>query len=364
MNTQRRKFNLRISLWLLVASLSCGLFASLDLQAQSFDDYLDPYKLNQVTLAGSHNTFEKKGEFEYLYHALNYVYLVELDAWAHANKWYVIHGEWNNPLEWPVRNNNNCPKSGQPGAPRNQDLRSCIEGLRYWHEQNPNHPLVIVKLELKAGFVEPNDPVDLDNLISDLQNNGRGARLPKEWIFKPSDLMCKNPPGCTDQYPTPQDAAQAGNWPTMAQLRGKFMFILVPGSVRDSAPGEYVDALRSGVSQLAFPALYVKSDDDVRAGYYRNDEKQKWNVIFSLQAGRIDTGDVPLSRIDWMAANNFLILIDDAYPWQNLGDPTSGFERLQLLSTRYKANIISTDQEKLCRRFVKVRDTDLWPVCQ
>ncbi|RIK41082.1 MAG: hypothetical protein DCC55_13025 [Chloroflexi bacterium] len=353
-----------IGLGLLILGLGYWPVATPTIQAQPFDSYLDPYKLNKVTLAGSHNTFEKKGEFEYLYHAFDYVYLMEIDVWAYANKWFVMHGEVNNPLKWPTHNDNNCPKSGRPGAPRNQDLRSCIEGLRYWHDQNPNHPLVIVKLELKSGFVEPNDPVDLDNLISDLRNNGRGARIPKEWIFKPADLMCKNPPWCTDNYATPEDAAQADNWPTMAQLRGKFMFILVPGTASDSAPAEYVDALRSGVSQVAFPSVFIKGDEDSRVGYYRNAEKQKWNVIFGLQAGRLDTGEIPISRTDWMAANNFLILVDDAYPWQNLGQPGPGFERLRMLSTRYKANVISTDQEKLCRRFIKIRDTDLWPVCQ
>ena len=225
-------------------------------------------------------------------------------------------------------------------------------------------PSSIVKLELKGGFVEPNDPIDLDNLIADIGHNGRGARIPKEWIFKPADLMCKNPPACNDKFATPEDAVLAGNWPTMAQLRGKFMFVLVPGTASNSAPKEYMDALTKGVTQVAFPAVFVERDEDPRVGYYREPERQKWNVIFDMQAGRIDSGEIPLTRVDWLANQNFLLLVSDAHPWQDLGYVSPGFERMKTLSTRYKANIISTDQEKLCKRFIKVRDQDLDVICQ
>ena len=38
---------------------------------------LDLYLLNHVVLAGSHNTYEKKTPFEYIYDALPYVQVIE-----------------------------------------------------------------------------------------------------------------------------------------------------------------------------------------------------------------------------------------------------------------------------------------------
>ncbi len=200
-------------------------------------EYTPASKLNNVTLAGSHNTYDKKSDFEYLTYALDKVQVIELDVWAAAGKWYVSHSS-------PLGNVNNCPKSGVIGADRNQDLRSCIDSLRTWHDSHPQHELVIVKMELKAGLL--NSPSSLDDLISDISGGGAAARIPASSIFKPSDLMCFNAPSCTSRYATPEEAARAGNWPTLQSLRGKFMFMMVPGTVSDSGPRTYAAALRTG----------------------------------------------------------------------------------------------------------------------
>lgn len=73
-------------------ALLLSRLATLTAQAQRYDYYLDGYKLHQVTLSGAHNTYDKKDEFEYLYHAFHYVQLIEIDVWAHSDKWYMIHG--------------------------------------------------------------------------------------------------------------------------------------------------------------------------------------------------------------------------------------------------------------------------------
>lgn len=141
--------------------------------------------------------------------------------------WWVDHGL---PYSYHLLpNDNNCPYDGLIGKDRNQDLNSCIAGLRRWHGRNASHPLVIVKLELKNGFFG-GTPAGLDALIT--------RQLPRELIYTPGDLMCRNPPACSVQDPSPDAAAQAGHWPTMGQLRGKFMFVMVSGQPTEDVVGQ------------------------------------------------------------------------------------------------------------------------------
>ncbi len=318
----------------------CGLvFAS---PAYALDiEYTSTSKLNNVTLAGSHNTYDKKSDFEYIFDALDKVQVIELDVWAAAGKWYVSHSD-------PLGNNNNCPKSGQSGADRNQDLRSCIDSLRTWHDSHPQHELVIVKMEFKAGLL--NSAASLDDLISDISGGGAGARIPASWIFKPSDLMCFNPPACTSHYANPEDAALAANWPTLESLRGKFMFMMVPGTVLDSGPRTYAAALRSGQAQIVFPAVFANANTgsaDPRISYYSGSDaaSRAWDVLFDMQSGVSDAGSVPASVTSWMAQNNFLICVSDSTPGGSPVDVAAGRTRLRLLSQQYRANVIDTDQE-------------------
>lgn len=318
-------------------SLLCAVAFGLALTspAHALDiEYTSTSKLNNVTLAGSHNTYDKKSNFEYLSYALDKVQVIELDVWAAAGKWYVSHSS-------PLGNVNNCPRSGVIGADRNQDLRS-------WHDSHPQHELVIVKMELKAGLL--NSPSSLDDLISDISGGGAAARIPATWVFKPSDLMCFDAPACTRRYATPEEAARAGNWPTLQSLRGKFMFMMVPGTVSDSGPRTYAAALRTGQAQIVFPAVFANANTasaDPRLSYYSGDDaaSRPWNVVFDMQSGVLDSGSVPTSVTSWMAQNNFLIFVSDSTPGSSPVDVTAGRARLRSLSQSYRANVIDTDQE-------------------
>jgi hypothetical protein len=130
------------------------------------------------------------------------VQVIEIDVWNLNGNWWVSHDlPYTDKL---LPNNNNCPKSGQVNATRNQDLNSCIDGLHRWHGRHPTHPLVIVKLELKNGFYG-GSPASLDALIT--------KRLPRDLVFTPGDLMCRNPPTCTNTYAAPDEAARPGAGP-------------------------------------------------------------------------------------------------------------------------------------------------------
>ncbi|MHA6908721.1 hypothetical protein ACQUJS_09885 [Ralstonia pseudosolanacearum] len=71
-------------------SLLCALALGLSLASpvHALDvEYASTSKLNNVALAGSHNTHDKKTDFEYRFHALDKVQVIELDVWAAAGKW-------------------------------------------------------------------------------------------------------------------------------------------------------------------------------------------------------------------------------------------------------------------------------------
>jgi hypothetical protein len=328
-------------------SLRCvGVLACLWLafglgQANALDiEYSTNNRLSQVTLSGSHNTYDKKTTFTYLTDAFSHVQVIELDVWAMLGKWYVSHSS-------PLGNNNNCPYAGVDGNDRNQDLRSCIDNIAAWHKAHPNHELIIVKMEFKEGLL--NSAASLDDVIADISGGGAAARIPASAIFKPSDLMCVNST-CTSSYTTPQAAAQAGNWPTMANLRGKIMFTMVPGTVSDAGPRTYAAALRAGTAHLIFPVVFATSSTasaDPCISYYTGSDaaSRAWTVVFDMQAGVLDAGSVPSSVTSWMANNNYLIFVSDSTPGGSSAEVATGRTRLEYLSSAFHANVINPDQE-------------------
>ncbi len=322
----------------LLLALSLALSGTLSCQAQTRPETndLDVYPLNHVQLAGSHNTFDKKDEYEYLSDAFADVQMVEIDAWTNFGSWRVSHSN-------PLANINNCPKSGVPGNDRNQDLRSCVDTIARYHRDHPNHPLLIIKLEVKNGFGSNTQPADLDNLIADIQGGGAGARIPLRDLYTPLDLMCVDS-ACSSRHASPEAALAAKPWPTLGQLRGKVMFVLIPGTVSDSAPRDYAAALASGKARLAFPAIAVKQATDPRPGYYG--ANAAWNVVFDIQAGRLDSGEIPRALVaDW-ALRNFLLSVNDDHPGGASADVSLGRARLHQLAREFNANIVNTDQER------------------
>jgi hypothetical protein len=195
-----------------------------------------------VTLVGHHNSFEQ-GAYTFLPDALNHSQVIELDLWSMDGHFKVAH-EVGDVEGW-----NNCYNLGHGG--RSQDFRGCVDDLRQCHDRYPEHPLVIVKVEVKGGFPFAG-PGTLDNHIS----GGDNPRLPPSMLFRPTDLL-RRPDGTS--FATLDEAARANNWPTMAQLRGRFMFYVVDGTFgegMDAGEDYAARATRGEVDHLnAFPAF-------------------------------------------------------------------------------------------------------------
>lgn len=128
-------------------------------------------------------------------------------------------------------------------------LRSCLTLLRQWSDSEPDHSPVFILLEPKmsgleraipgATAVPPFDKAAFDEIDDSIQNI-----LGRDKVFTPDDLR--------GDMPTLEAAALAGRWPTVAQARGKFLFLfLVPG-MNLPAFAPYLEGRSSLQGRMAF----------------------------------------------------------------------------------------------------------------
>lgn len=121
-------------------------------------------------------------------------------------------------------------------------LDDCLRVLRAYHLENPRHDVVFVHLESKerqegSDFFEGKSPAHLDALIAGILNDGS-----RDWVFGPREYYdwCRTKVSAGDA-PDPNDhdlknavkhcgEKNSGSyWPTLAELRGKFIFTLHGG---------------------------------------------------------------------------------------------------------------------------------------
>ncbi len=350
----------------------------------------DAQRLDEVTISGSHNTYEKRGAheanassryqnsrdnvFEYHFDALNDVQMIELDVFPMPDysrsrtAWYVKHDF---PLPGSV-NDNNCPEAGRIGNGRDQDLRSCLEGLAGWHQRNPDHPLAVIKIEAKTGFWLGGSPAALDDLIANLSGGEGRTRIARDLIFTPRDLMgCERNQPSVCRYPTPDAAAKAGAWPTMGQLRGRFLFTIVPGEASSkggpvadalhAAIGipvtaatlratdgvrQYASALRRGAAHLLFPTPLLTgatAGRDPRSDVFDTPEDVPYAVSFDMELGYLTGGQIPAAVATWLQANHFLRFTTFAKPAPTCTAGTAGDPCRRLWTAR------QADPARACR---------------
>ena len=98
-------------------------------------------------------------------------------------------------------------------------LSEALRKLKRWHNRHPKHAVITVWLQV-AGLpgedgweARGHKPVDLDNnrIAADLRN----------LLYTPLDLKRNNPANLTLQ-----GVIRRGGWPTLGDLRGKFIIVL------------------------------------------------------------------------------------------------------------------------------------------
>lgn len=261
--------------------------------------------LAQVTGVGVHNAYDQ-ATYPYLADGLDSgASLLELDVWVDTvfHRWRVSHDN-------PLGDSNNCAAASTVAqlrtGTRNQDLGVCLDDLRIWGAAHPDHPPVVIKVEVKAGFnaTAGYGPAAFDQLVASKLG---GA------VFRPSDLL--------GNYPTLDAAAQADNWPSRTALAGKFLFELIPGTVEQANPfdhlwtdTEYAQYLRglaaAGTlgSAQAFPAVLNAAAGDPRTRY-PDTTLRPWFVFFDGDASAYVGGGIDTS---WYDTHHYFLIMTGA----------------------------------------------------
>ncbi|WP_050988625.1 phosphatidylinositol-specific phospholipase C domain-containing protein [Streptomyces xiaopingdaonensis] len=257
--------------------------------------------LADTTAVGVHNAYEQD-KYPYFTEALESgAALLELDVWTNAlgKGWRVSHSN-------PLGNVNNCA-DGRSSGTRNSDLAGCVADMAAWHAAHPDHPPVLVKLEMKDGFYAKagRGPAELDALLDD----GLG-----DAVLSPGDVA--------EGHEDLDTAVRAGAWPQRAELAGKFLFELIPGTVEESNPAddlwtdeEYATHLRDLAaagdldSATAFPAVHGAEAGDPRAARYAADLRG-WFVVFDGDASAYADGTIDTA---WYRENGYLLVMTDAH---------------------------------------------------
>ncbi|MBB1246395.1 hypothetical protein GL263_22980 [Streptomyces durbertensis] len=259
------------------------------------------------TGVGVHNAYEKSA-FRYLADALDSgAAMLELDVWTNGfgSGWRVSH-------DTPLWNDNNCvgattPDGLRSGA-RDRRLEGCLSDLRTWSDAHPGHRPILLKFEMKDGFnaVGGRGPAAFDALVD---------RHLGQKVYRPAELAA----GHRDL----DEAVRAKGWPSRAELAGRFLIHLIPGTVEEGNPfdtlwtdREYATHLRDLAaggrlaSATAFPAVHHAEAGDPRVRRYSDASLRPWFVVFDGDASAYTDGSIDTR---WYLRHNYLLVMTSVH---------------------------------------------------
>ncbi|WP_129843844.1 phosphatidylinositol-specific phospholipase C domain-containing protein [Streptomyces sp. RFCAC02] len=317
--------------------------AVLSLPAQAADT--DGLGYAATTSVGVHNAY-LQDTFPYFADALDSgAGMLELDVWTNAfgSGWRVAHSN-------PFWNDSNCVGADSAAelrtGTRDQGLAGCLADIRAWHDANPGHRPIQLKIELKDGFADNlgRGPDDFDALLNETLGDA---------LFGPGDLI--------GDHATLDEAVTEDGWPSRDALAGRFIVHLIPGTVEEGNPfdslwtdveyaGHLRDAAAAGTlgTTTAFPAVHGAEAGDPRVGRYADETLRPWFVVFDGDASAYVAGDIDTS---WYNDRNYLLVMTDAHavePAISATTPTEteALDRLALLAAE-GATVTSSDWHSL-----------------
>lgn len=122
----------------------------------------------------------------------------------------------------------------------------CLERLKIWSDQNPNHVPIFIFLESKdksfdiegAAEITKFDKNYFDDMDSDIVNT-----IGRDKLITPDDVR--------GNYETLEAAVLANNWPNLKDSRGKFLFTLIT-VFNEDALNTYLDGHAGLAGRVAF----------------------------------------------------------------------------------------------------------------
>lgn len=219
---------------------------------------------DQVQWIASHNGFEK-ARSPYWEVTLEHTSAPEIDFWDTASigfgrrlagRWYVRHAWW-------YGNENNGGDA---------DLEEMLKQLHSWARRRAPRGVITVFLDKKQGWSEDRRPADLDALLLRV--------FEEEEILRPAEVQ--------GDAASLRAACEAGAWPRLAGLRGRFVFVLTGGGLvfgRNATLAEYV--AERGACAVAFVAPDTERLEDVTGVPEGFDAETAGAVVFH----NVDWGD-------------------------------------------------------------------------
>lgn len=251
----------------------------------------DSLRINQIQIIASHNSYHLKTD------SAVFVFLERLDSLGALPAQYDPVGidYWHLPLAEQMGNYNvrgleldiyNDPQGGhfynragytfsgrlaeshipelnEPGFKiihipdfdfntTNYSFKSALQDVRNWSLAHPNHLPIFINIETKEDAVS--DVLSISNLVVPIPFDADAAdKLDEEIksVFGEGLDKVITPDDIRGNYATLEAAALAGNWPKLAEARGKVVFIL-----EGAAENEY----KAGYPSLQGRAAFVYSN--------------------------------------------------------------------------------------------------------
>ncbi|MFA6113095.1 MAG: phosphatidylinositol-specific phospholipase C1-like protein [Sphingomonas sp.] len=135
-------------------------------------------------------------------------------------------------------------------------LTECLRSILRWSDKHPGHVPIMLMFNAKdeknawRGGIDalPFDAAAWDALDAEIR-----SVMPAKKLIVPDEVQGK--------FPTLRDAVRAGNWPTLAKARGRFLFAL------DESP-EKVAGYRGARRSLEGRVFFISTDEESPAAAY------------------------------------------------------------------------------------------------
>lgn len=192
---------------------------------------------------------------------------------------------------------------------------TCLTEVRQWSKAHPQHLPIFILVETKVGGVKemPSAPVALPftPAVLDRMDKEILSVFSRDEIITPDDVRGK--------YATLNEAVRAGNWPTLAEARGKVVFLMdqrreeaaytqghpslrgrilftnaVPGAP-DAAFTEQNEGTPEEIDALVKQGYLVRTRADESTRQARTDDTRRRDEVLASGAQMIST-DYPMSE--------------------------------------------------------------------
>jgi len=235
-----------------------------------------PLRLNDIAVVGTHNSYKlpmpaatmakMRSVAPAIADSLDYGHrpLVEqLDAGARQLEIDVNY----DPQGGHYARGSADPKLRQPGfkvlhVPGIDNASSCVllveclRIIRGWSDAHPRHVPILLMFNAKDERHAAHGGIDalpFDTAAYDALDAEIRSVMTPDTLITPDDVQ--------GRYPTLREAVLAGNWPTLAESRGKFLFAL------DEPPAK-VAVYRGARHSLEGRVFFINTDEDSPAAAY------------------------------------------------------------------------------------------------